>query len=281
MVGPKKIVFKFSLTLAALMALAAVWNAQIATEISAAHYIDSIQVEGDKLGVAYDRLTSTTDSSIFNDLNAPLKVKVQDSEKIEREIQRSRSAIDRFEVATLEPDSAKPMVRVGPSKQSTVLEERAHVLVEQSRSAITQYEGYMKYMLEFSRSLEKVWQRVDEFNQVSDINVFADRGYELRLISGEIFEVSREIESMKVPSSERARHDEAAKIVRDIAMGFSNLAYGIDIAVDANIYMAAHEIESATIRLYEIDSEKYADGDTPRALKDIESLNEKLDLIEN
>lgn len=229
------------------------------------------------LQATYKSLEESTSLSLLDDPTAPADQIESDLHAITQLITLTRNQLDNLEtssdLASLRYSGATPSYL-----HSRTVEHRTTQIIEQSHETLRRYAELVAFLYAYQYTLRPTRTHLNSFNATADLNVYAGRGADMRAAAAEIRADTSTLAALSTPHELSTLKADSLLALESAAAGFEALAYGLDIAVDDQIYTAAKQLEQVDVQLGTLQGTTYVTTVAQtRTVKDIQTLREKLD----
>lgn len=276
-----KAVRVYSIVVASVCGIASVLYFVIIPWRSVDAYSHAVSEGAQMLGPDFWAIEQTTEWAVFSDPDLSLDERRREVGIIIQMIDATEGKIVQYKDQTSMYETAR-YTRVMPVyADAEHTRQSIEYMAAQSREVLEKYRVLILFVDSATRTQQVLQRHMDEINAIRDFNELAglhapvyDRARLVREAQTalEAAAAPQELESVKIALTDRCRQ---------LADGLEALAYGLETAVDANIYGATAEIERVTydydhsdrLRLYE------AVRDSP-TLKSVTELTDKLYVLE-
>ena len=246
-----------------------------------AHYLKRLDSELVTLNTALMRMADTSNLSQFADPDASLDARIDQTAQALSQAQVTRVALDTFG-EHVDDLPLLPFVEwVGDYQRALIKREQAKRVVLQSREVLTAYEQMLVFMAGYTPLQRSLDERLDSMSVVDDFDTMGGRGSDVAAMASAIRIDAEILRNLAVPKDLTALHKEALQTFDQAAAAFDHLAFGLDIAVNSEIYGADAEITAAALK------NKTTDKNLLVALTDVSptflrlsELPEKIDYVE-
>lgn len=263
-----------------VLAGAVVGYTVVLPNILATRYLSRVHKMAASMSVVYEKMFESTESPFLSDFDVSVVVRTDNVQTINRLIKESRDDLGTLDKASDDMLVLPYSFNTRQHKAALVLRERVKAFVQQSTTALDEYEKLIVSLQVYNESIRSMKVYIDDFNNISDINIYAGRSAEVRLIASELSRRVDEFEKQTTSEELAVNKAVAIQAFRQAVNGFNNLADGLDAAVDSAIYSAVSEIEDAAKQLELNDQAGYAKTvQSSRIVKNVRELVEKLDFV--
>lgn len=253
------------------------WYEIILPTQAAASHQQSVDEALVGLQAAYHSLEESTTLSLLDDPTASADQIESDLHSITQLITITRSRLHDLETSS-EPAQLRYSGATPSYLRSQTVALRTTQIVEQSHETLRDYTDLVAFLYAYQYTLRPTRTHLDTFNAASDLNIYAGRGTDVRLVAAEIRADMQRLTSLSTPHELMGLKADTLLALEAAATGFDAFAYGLDIAIDDQIYAAAGELERADIQLSAVQGNTYTTTVAQtRTIKDVQTLREKLD----
>lgn len=274
---PKRVL----LTIGLVIFSSAILYVTMLPKIESEKYIANVQSSADSLQKSFHALQKSAELPLLNNPYASSELKNENAKYIGELIQEVDRQLDYLNNSS-NALYILPFANIlGQYNQAKLLHERSRWFVMQTKDALKNYSLLINYLKAFNESKDTVGSELEKFNQVTDLNTYSGRSDTLRQIADSFRKEIDVLENMTKPKSLESMHAAMIEIINELSIGFELLANAISIPADDPIYASANKIELETAKLDDLLSSTYAkEIEQSRAVKEIQDLNEKLELIQ-
>jgi hypothetical protein len=244
-------------------------------------YLKELKRELTTVNAALIRVADTNNLSQFSDPDVSLGSRVDQTAKAKGLISDTRKALDTFNDRVSDLPRLPLVDWYGDYQRAVVKRTHAQRLVLQSHEVLDQYERILAFLSGYTPLQRNLDERFEVIGAVDDFDTMGGQGDVVSAMASAIRADADVLRNMAVPKEFAALHSEALKTFDQAAAAFDRLAFGLNIAVNSEIYDADAEITAAAIK------NKTADKNMLVALVDSSStflrlieLPEKVDYVE-
>lgn len=267
--------------LAVSVVLASILVSYILPRFAATSYTERVTAAARPLKSYYRQLEKTADLPVFGDMGGSYHGQQSDTHQAHAaaldtldslaELHRVCSSLPRYTALQVSRDY----------RQAHVLQQHCASVVEQSLLALHDHELLVVYLDKQLALQHEFSVLTKQFNDTVDLNEYAGRGNELRTTAGQLRAITTQTDALTPPPDVLPVQLTLKDTYRQTAQGFEDLADGIGVALDGPIYSAAAAIEAAVRKNDTQDAAVYSRIlDTSKTLKNVRSVNEKLELLQ-
>lgn len=160
--------------------------------------------------------------------------------------------------------------------QANARHQHARSAINQTRQVVEKYEAMMDFLSEMTSVRAEQLEVTARLASVSDLNIFAGRSNELRGDADKLEKLAAQLDAAQPPVELAPLREKMLAYYRELAIGYTDLAGGVETAIDDAIYAAARRIELATEKYYrDLPAEYTAIMQASATLKDLEELPDK------
>ncbi|HET8884225.1 MAG TPA: hypothetical protein VFM68_02020 [Candidatus Saccharimonadales bacterium] len=259
---------------------AGVYYEVVYTDKVANRYVTDLRDSAENLREVFGELENSTDTPLLYDAGASAEARQASGKKLNQSIADSRQALTQFQSVSTE---LSPIAYAGYTptySQAVILQERSQDIVTQTTDTLNRFETAITFLQTYGITLNSSMEKIEQFNQVSNLDTLADETDALRATATRIKTTTDILKQTDITPDLTTTQSLTVHMLTEAADGFDDLARGLDAADDKAVDEAARKIEKAGKQLDATWQKTYTDT-TPnlRVLQNVHELNEKLDLV--
>lgn len=254
----------------------------IMPELTADAYRADVHRAAAKITPSFKKVEDSVSRPLLSDSSAPLAQKQADHAVVMVATKEVQADLHKLE-ETSKKLEASPLAGLTPQYQKALIaKQQLSDIHLQANAAINEYTQTANFLLAYAALQDTLEKKLAAFNATQDINTYNNRTAELRSTASDIRRDITTFNKQAAPSDLDELQQQLSATGERIATGFDMLAASINTGVDATIYQAVSALEKLDSELSDTLPEAYShELENSRALKEIDSLTEKLDVLEN
>lgn len=191
------------------------------------------------------KLLDTDSLPLFNDISLPLDISTQNAATVTQAVSQFTEHLDALD-AVVRVNNQQYLFGLSKSAALTRAHRlRAQAAVSQSRQVLAAYLAEATFLQALAQVRNDFAGITERLTTTEDINSYVNRSDELRGDAESILLLATRLSDTPTPPEFTGLRDQIVAQYKETAAGYTDLAYGIDIAVDDTIYGAARRVENA------------------------------------
>ncbi|HEY5805827.1 MAG TPA: hypothetical protein VIS56_00390 [Candidatus Saccharimonadales bacterium] len=237
------------------------------------------ELDRDLLGVkaSLNKVAASANLPVFTNPDVSLPERQVQLQSAIDAVQEARTMLDNFD------SSIQLFDLPGPSftksyREAKVREARSLRIGQQSRQVLEDYAGLLQYLSAYTALQAKLDGHLAQANTIKNFDALAGRGRTMAAIASAIKNDEQALQELTPPANFTALQAEAMATFQRTATGFNKLAYGLNRAIDSQIYAAARDLEVASYKNQVNDKDALvALADSAPNLRQLVELPEKVE----